>query len=89
MLFLKETIDQLAIENSVRWYGPQWRREDSHVFRMIFDFEIEGHWKKGMIRRTWKKLVEEESMKVGFRREDGLRRSKLSVGVNMIAAGFR
>ena len=30
---------------------------------------------------------EEESVKVGLRREDALCRSKLSVGVNQIAAG--
>ena len=35
-----------------------------------------------------KKQVEEESMKVGLRREDALCRSKWSVGVNKIAAGL-
>ena len=34
-----------------------------------------------------KKQVEEESVKVGIRREDALCRSKWSVGVNQIAAG--
>ena len=37
----------------------------------------------------WKKQVEEESMKVDLRRKDALCRSKLSVSVNMIAAGLR
>ena len=37
----------------------------------------------------WKKQVEEESVKVGLRREDALCRSKWSVGVDRIAAGLR
>ena len=36
-----------------------------------------------------KKEVDEESVKVGLRREDALCRSRWSVGVNMIAAGLR
>ena len=31
MLSLMETIDQLAMGNSVRWYGHVLRREDGHV----------------------------------------------------------
>ena len=34
MLSLSETIDQLAIANSVRWYG--------HVLRRVLDLEVEG-----------------------------------------------
>ena len=30
MLGLKETIDQLAMANSVHWYGRVFRREDGH-----------------------------------------------------------
>ena len=36
------TIDQLAMANSVLWYGHVLRREDGHVLRMAFDFEVEG-----------------------------------------------
>ena len=32
VLGLSETIDQLAMANSVRWYGHVMRREDGHVF---------------------------------------------------------
>ena len=53
------------------------------------DFEKEGQRKKGSPKKTWKKQVEKESMKVGLRREDVLCRSKWSVGVSMIAAGLR
>ena len=38
---------------------------------------------------TWRKQVDEESVKVGLRREDELCRSRWSVGVNQIAAGMR
>ena len=51
------------------------RREDGHVLRMAFDFEIESQWKKFRPKRTWKMLVEEESIKVGLRRKDSLCRS--------------
>ena len=77
MLGLKETIDQLAMANSVRWYG--------HVLRRALGFEVEGQRKKGRLKRTWKKQVEEEIVNIGLRREDALCRSKCSVGVNQIA----
>ena len=46
--------------------------------------EDEGERKKGRPKRQG----EEESVKVGLRREDALGRSKWSVSVNMIAAGL-
>ena len=88
MLGLSETIDQLAMVNSIRWYGHVLRREDGHVLRMALDVEVDVQRKKGRLKRTWKKQVEEESMKVGLRREDTLCGSKWSVGVNQIAAGL-
>ena len=72
MLGLIETIDQLAMENSVHWYGHVLRREDCHVLRRALDFEVEGQKEKRWPKRTWKKQVEEESVKVGLRREDAL-----------------
>ena len=65
------------------------RREDGHVLRRALDFEVECHRKKGKPKRTWKKQVEEESVKVGLRRADAIYRSKWSVGINQIAAGLR
>ena len=65
------------------------RREDGHVLRSTLDFEVEGQRKYGRMQRTWKKQAEEESVKVGLRREDALYRSKWSVGINKIAAGLR
>ena len=54
MLGLNETIDQLAMANSVNWYGHVQRRENGHVLRRALDFEDEGQWKKWK-KRTWMK----------------------------------
>ena len=89
MMGLSQTTDQLDMANSVCWYGHVFRREDGHVLRRALDLEAEGQRKKWRPKRTWKKQVEGESVKVGLRREDGLCRSKWSVGVNQIAAGLR
>ena len=62
------------------------RRENGDILRGALDFEAEGQRKKGRLR-MWKKQVEEESVKVGLRREDALCCSKWSVSVNKIAAG--
>ena len=85
MLGLKETIDQLAMANSVHWYGHVLRREDGHVLRRALDFEVEGQRKNWRPNRTWKGQVEEESMRVGLRRKDAL----CCVSVNKIAAELR
>ena len=81
----KETIDQLAMASSVCWHGHSLRRGWS------LDFEVDGQRKKGQPKRTWKKQVLEERMKVGLRRKDALCCSycRWSVGINKIAAGLR
>ena len=89
MLSLKETIDQLAMANSVHWHGHMVRREDGHVFRWALDFEVEDERKEGRLDRTWKKQIEEESVKVGQSMEDALCRSKWSDGSNLIATRLR
>ena len=78
MLGLNETIDQLAMENSVRWHGVEERG-------WSLDFEVESQRKKERPKRTWQKQVEEEFVKIGLRKEDELCRAKLSVGINQIA----
>ena len=51
MFGLSETIDKLAMANSVRWDGHVLRREDDHVLRRALDFKVEGQRKKGMPKR--------------------------------------
>ena len=46
MLGLNETIDQMAMENSVRWYRLVLRREYGHVLKRTLDFEVEGQKRK-------------------------------------------
>ena len=61
---LKETIDQLAMDNSVHWHG--------HILRRALDIDVEGQRKKGRPTRMWTMQVENESVKVGLRRKDAL-----------------
>ena len=42
MLGLHETINHMAMANSVRWNGHVLRREDGHVLRRALDIEVEG-----------------------------------------------
>ena len=57
MLGLNETIDQLAMANSVCRHGNMLRREDGHVSRRALSFEVEGQRKNGRLKRTWRKQV--------------------------------
>ena len=68
MLGLNETMDQMAMTNCVCWYGSVLRKQECHILRSALDFEVEGQWKKGRLKKIWKMQVEEESM----RREDAL-----------------
>ena len=81
MLGLKESIDHLAISNSVHWYGHVLGREGAHVLRMALDAEVECQRKKGRPKRTWKKHVEKESIKFGLRIEDGRMHFDIQCGV--------
>ena len=47
ILGFNEAIDQLAMANSVYWYGHVLRREDSFIRRSALDFKVEGQRKKG------------------------------------------
>ena len=57
---------------AVHWYGHVLGREDGNVLRSALDIVVESQRKKGRPERTWMKQVEEESVKVGLRREDAL-----------------
>ena len=64
------------------------RREDGHVLRRALYFKVECLRMKGRPKRTWKKLAENESVKIGLRMEVALCRSKWSVGVDQIYDGL-
>ena len=87
MLGWYEAMYQFAVANSVHWYGHVLRRVDGHVLRRALDIEVEGQRKKGRPKRTWKKHVEEESVKVGLRRKDALCRLTWSIGVKRLLMG--
>ena len=73
MLGLKETIDRLAIANGVRWYGHVLRRDDDSVLRVALDLEVCTKRKQGRLKKTRKKQVQEETEKIGLKKEDALR----------------
>ena len=56
MLHLNELIDELAIANSVCWYGHVLMGEDGYVLGTL-DSEIDDQRKKGKLKRWWKKQV--------------------------------
>ena len=88
MLGLKETIDQLATANGVRWCEHVLRRDDDSVLRVALNLEVSGKRKRGRPRKTWKKQVEEETEKIGLKKEDVLRRDKWRDRVQAIAEGM-
>ena len=88
MLGLKKTRDRLATANGVRWYGHVLRRDDDSVLRVALNFEVSGTRKRGRQKNTWKKQVEEETEKIGLKKEDALRHDKWRDGVRAIAEGM-
>ena len=88
MLGLKETIGRLATANGVRWFGHVLRRDDDSVLRVSLNLEVTGKRKRGRLKKTWKKQVEEETEKIGLMKEDALRRDKWRDGVRAIAEGM-
>ena len=62
--------------SSVCWYGHVLSREDGHVVGRAFEFDVEDQRKKWRLKRTWKRQIEQEIMKVGLRMDDALCSSK-------------
>ena len=63
MLGLNETMDLLAIANSVRWYG--------HVLRRALEFEVEG--------QKTRREAEEDMEKVGRKSECWLEKERCTL----------
>ena len=84
MLGLKETIDRLATASGIKWYGHVLRRDNDIVLMVALDLEVNGRRKRGR-PKAWKKQVEEETKKIGLKKEDALRRDKWRDGERAIA----
>ena len=87
MLGLKETIDRLATANGARLYGHVLKRDDDSVLSVALNLEVTGKRKRGRPKKIWKKQVEEETEKIGLKK-DALRRDKWRDRVRAIAEGI-
>ena len=76
MLYLNETMDQLAKANSVRWHGHVLRKDKNILPRMVLDLNVKGTRKKGRPKKTWLKAVIEQSRKGGLSEYDANNRSR-------------
>ena len=74
--------------NEVKWYGHVLKRDDNSVWRVALNLEVSGKRKRGRPKKIWKKKVEEETEKIGLKKEDALRRDKWRDGVRAIAEGM-
>ena len=88
MLELKKTIDQLATANGVRWYGHVLKRDDDSVLRIALNPEVSGKRKRERPKKIWKKQVQEDTVKIGLKKENALNRGKWRDGVQAIAEGM-
>ena len=57
MLWLKDTVDRLAIANGVRWYGHVLRKDNGSVLKVALDLEVSGNRKRRRKKKTWRRLV--------------------------------
>ena len=48
------------------------RKNDDSVLRVSLDLEVSGKRKRGQPKKTWKKQVEEETEKIGLKKEGAL-----------------
>ena len=55
------------------------------VLRVTLDLEVNGKGKRTRPKKTWKKQVEEETEKIGLKKEDALNQPKWRDGVRAIA----
>ena len=58
---------------------------DDSVLRVALNLEVSGKRKRGRSKKTWTKQVEEETEKIGLKKEDALRRDKRRDPVRAIA----
>ena len=61
MLGWKETVDQLATANEVRWYEHLVRWDGGSFLRVALDLQVSDKRKRERPKKSWKKRVEEET----------------------------
>ena len=64
LLEFKNTLDVLARESGVRWYG--------HVLRRTLDFEVAGRRGHGQPNMTGKRQMQEHTNQIGLKMEDAV-----------------
>ena len=76
-----------CLVNSSEANNPEYHRTKNgdSVLRVALNLEVSGKRKRGRPRMTWKKQVEEETEKIGLKKEDALRQDKWRDGVRAIA----
>ena len=60
------------------------RRDDDSVLRVALDLQVSAKRKRRLLKKTWKKQVEEETEKIDLK-EDDWNQTKWSDGVQAIA----
>ena len=73
LLGSKNTLDGLARESGVRWYG--------HVLRRALDFEVAERRGRGRPNMTWQRQAKEHINQIGLKREDAIGRVEWRNGV--------
>ena len=61
------------------------KRDDDSVLGVALNLEVSCNRKRGRLKKTWKKQVEEETEKIGLKKKDALNRDKRKDGVRAIA----
>ena len=61
------------------------RRDDDSVLRVALDLEVSGNRKQRPLKKIWKKQCEEETEKIGLKKEDALNQTNWKDGVQRIA----
>ena len=46
------------------------RRDDDSVLRVALDLQVSGKRKRRLLKKTWKKQVEEETEKIDLKKKD-------------------
>ena len=89
MLGLNETLDKMTQANGVRWYGQVGRRDEESILKKAMMLQVNGRRKQGRPKQTWKRQVEENLKKIGWRVGEATDRVRWREGVIAIAEGIR